>query len=125
MKRIQARLTATCTALATIALVASPTPALGAEPPVHARVYARAAGAQSANPSGSNGGGPNRSLRTGASGSDDGGGSDDGVTTRSSAMKPVGGQGPLLGGSPTGSGTGSGSAARHHRHHRHNSGGDS
>ena len=84
MRRLQARTAATFAAIATIGLAVSPWRALAATHPAHASVHSRALA----------------SPTTRASGSDDGGGSDDGsVTTRTSPMKPVGGVGPLLGGS--------------------------
>ena len=84
MRRLQARTAATFAAIATIGLGVSPWRALAANHPAHAAVRARTAAT------------PN----TRTSGSDDRGGSDDGsITTRSSPVRPVGGVGPLLGGS--------------------------
>lgn len=114
MRRMQTRMTATLVAVATIGLGVSPWRALAASPSVrvsthasrnHRRALATPAVAPTTRTSGGDDGG-----------SDDGG-SGDAVTTRTSPVKPVGGVGPLLGGSGA-SATGT-SHATTHGHHAH------
>jgi hypothetical protein len=96
-------------ALAAIAFIASPPRALAAESATGERAHARVAVVHSTRSGEPDDPGSRGSVATGASGSDDGG-SDDRVTTRTSRIKPVGGQGPLLGG---------GSKPNHHHHAGH------
>jgi hypothetical protein len=109
MRRIQSRITPMSAALAAIAVAASPGRALAAGPATDGRPHPRVAAVHATRSGEPGDAGSRGSVTTGASGSDDGG-SDDSVTTRTSRLKPVGGQGPLLGG---------GSAPTAHKHHAH------
>jgi hypothetical protein len=98
------KMTPMSAALAALAVAVSPARVLAAQPTTHKRPHATVTAVRSARSGEPDDGGSVGLVTTRRRGSDDGG-SDDGLTTRTSRMKPVGGVGPVLGGSSSSAST--------------------